>query len=189
MGSAGDYQLTKLIGEGTHGNVHLAYHCQTLQEVVLKEVPARPTVSTIRHPYLVELLDVVTTPECTYIVTEYCTGGAQRLPLEFPDFLSSEAQEFIQATLAYTPEKRLSFSKLLDLVFFAGFSRYEPKTSLDEVTQTKNKRRIELEEGVQFMETSCRNAKLGRLAMLIGVLEGFTELFGELEELRIQKVQ
>lgn len=82
----GGYTLGRVIGEGTFGSVHIGTHRLTSTRCAVKRVPkSNLTTSqltreihhhrTLRHPYVVQLYEVIATENTIWLVTELCTGG------------------------------------------------------------------------------------------------------------------
>lgn len=82
----GGYTLGRVIGEGTFGSVHIGTHRLTSTRCAVKRVPkSNLTTSqltreihhhrTLRHPYVVQLYEVIATEQTIWLVTELCTGG------------------------------------------------------------------------------------------------------------------
>lgn len=89
-GALGHYILGKTIGEGTFGKVKLGRHILTgervavkvlekdrIQEVADIERVAREVqlLKLIRHPHVVQLLEIIETKNQLYLIMEYASGG------------------------------------------------------------------------------------------------------------------
>lgn len=86
----GDYLLGKTIGEGTFGKVKMGTHTLTKETVAIKilekdriiDVTDVERVSReihilklIRHPYIIQLYEIIETPKQIFLVMEFCEGG------------------------------------------------------------------------------------------------------------------
>eukprot|EP00435_Cladocopium_sp_Y103_P011191 s1290_g2.t3 len=80
-GALGHYILGKTIGEGTFGKVKLGRHILTGERVAVKvadiERVAREVqlLKLIRHPHVVQLLEIIETKNQLYLIMEYASGG------------------------------------------------------------------------------------------------------------------
>eukprot|EP00906_Rhabdomonas_costata_P011599 RCo016532 len=87
---AGKYELGKTLGRGRFSKVKIATNLETGEQVAVKiterdkqsdavwEEQLRREIAVLRklrHPYVVQLLDVFTTPKTYYLVLELVTGG------------------------------------------------------------------------------------------------------------------
>ncbi|MCJ1307677.1 Protein kinase [Agyrium rufum] len=85
----GQYQIIKTLGEGSFGKVKLATHKQTGQQVALKIIPRKKLISRdmagrvereiqylqlLRHPHIIKLYTVITTPIEIIMVLEFAGG-------------------------------------------------------------------------------------------------------------------
>lgn len=83
-------QLLNLLGRGAYGDVYKAVQCSTglpcavkalnklglsarQQKFLAREIELHRRASA--HPNVVSLLDVLDSPDCTYVVLEYCEEG------------------------------------------------------------------------------------------------------------------
>ena len=88
--SIGNYLLSKTIGEGTFGKVKVGVHILTGERVAVKVLEKDRIVDKgdirrvtreikilkhVRHPHIVQLLEVIEKPRHIYLVTEYVAGG------------------------------------------------------------------------------------------------------------------
>ncbi|KAM4832604.1 sperm motility kinase 2B-like [Urocitellus parryii] len=79
------YQVLRDIGCGGFGQVQLARHCPTGAEVAVKVLPktvqnlpflAEPdTMRSLKHPHVIQLFEVLETPQNIYMVMEHGGGG------------------------------------------------------------------------------------------------------------------
>jgi serine/threonine protein kinase len=85
----GPYRLHKTIGQGEFGKVKLAYHLETSKEVAIKFVPKKAVANTsmhaklareigilqtLKHKYIVDLLEVIETESYIGMIMEYASG-------------------------------------------------------------------------------------------------------------------
>lgn len=85
----GQYQITKTLGEGSFGKVKLAIHQVSGQKVALKIINRKKLVTRdmagriereiqylqlLRHPHIIKLYTVITTPNDIIMVLEYAGG-------------------------------------------------------------------------------------------------------------------
>ncbi|KAI4241967.1 MAG: hypothetical protein LQ352_007336 [Teloschistes flavicans] len=85
----GHYQVKKTLGEGSFGKVKLAVHRVSQQEVALKIISRKKLISRdmagrvereiqylqlLRHPHIIKLYTVITTPADIIMVLEYAGG-------------------------------------------------------------------------------------------------------------------
>ena len=88
--SIGNYLLSKTIGEGTFGKVKIGTHLLSGEKVAIKVLEKERIVDKgdirrvtreikilkhIRHPHVVNLLEVIEKPRHIYLVTEHVSGG------------------------------------------------------------------------------------------------------------------
>lgn len=86
----GKYELGKTLGEGTFAKVKFAKHTETGAAVAIKVLDKEKilkhkmveqikreicTMKLVKHPYVVQLLEVMASKTKIYIVLEYVTGG------------------------------------------------------------------------------------------------------------------
>ena len=82
------YKIISNIGQGSYGNVYLAYNIYTNQKVAIKkiyktldEITEEEIINEIEilkklnHPDIVKILEFYKTDQAYYIVSEYCSGG------------------------------------------------------------------------------------------------------------------
>lgn len=88
--SIGNYTISTTIGQGTFGKVYLGVHSPTGEKVAVKvlekekitekddiERVAREIsiLKVLRHPYIVQLYEIIETPKHLYLIMEYASGG------------------------------------------------------------------------------------------------------------------
>lgn len=88
--SIGHYFLGKSIGEGTFGKVKLGTHILTGERVAIKVLEKQRILDVsdvervareihilkqIRHPYIIQLYEIIETPKQLYLIMEYAPGG------------------------------------------------------------------------------------------------------------------
>ena len=86
----GDWLLGVTLGKGSFGKVKLATHCRTREKVAVKIVDKasisnvddvervyRETfiLTTLKHPHIIKLFEVLDTPDAIMLVMEYAGGG------------------------------------------------------------------------------------------------------------------
>lgn len=86
----GEYILGETIGQGAYGKVKVATHRQTGHKVAVKIIRADRIASpqaaakvrreisilkALRHPHIIRLYEVITTPTDIFMVMEYLPGG------------------------------------------------------------------------------------------------------------------
>ena len=86
----GKYILEKTIGQGSYGKVRLGINRETKEKVAVKVIEKKRLKSQkqvnrlqreirflklLHHPHIIEVYDVIETPEDIYIVMEYANGG------------------------------------------------------------------------------------------------------------------
>ena len=82
------YKVISNIGQGSYGNVYLAYNIYTNEKVAIKKIYKTLDVITeeeiineieilkkLNHPDIVKILEFYKTDQAYYIVSEYCSGG------------------------------------------------------------------------------------------------------------------
>jgi len=89
-GGIGQYVLGKTIGEGTFGKVKLGVHVlsgetvavkilerQRIKEIADVERVAREIhiLKRVQHPHIIQLYEIIETPDQLYLIMEYCSGG------------------------------------------------------------------------------------------------------------------
>lgn len=117
-----NYQFLELIGEGGMGNVYLGRHLQLGNKVAIKALHLHlarnpgirrrfkneaSTLSQLKHPNIVELIDYIDTQDEAFLIMEYVPG----LPLDI----------YIKTQTGPIPEKEAIrlLSKVLDAVEYA----------------------------------------------------------------------
>ncbi|OUZ99363.1 Protein kinase domain [Macleaya cordata] len=87
--SVGKYFLREKLGEGPLSIIWKAEHRSSGEEVVLKQVSLSKLnrnlkdcldcelnfLSSVNHPNIIRLIDVIQTEGCTFLVLEFCAGG------------------------------------------------------------------------------------------------------------------
>ena len=88
--NVGHYILGKTIGQGTFGKVKLGSHILSGEQVAVKilekdrikevadvERVAREIhiLKIIRHPYIIQLYEIIETPKQLYLIMEFCPNG------------------------------------------------------------------------------------------------------------------
>ncbi|OHT03607.1 CAMK family protein kinase [Tritrichomonas foetus] len=97
--SVGPYIITRILGEGTTGKVKLGYNKDTNQQVAIKIIPKSSfeqnknlknkvqreiaLMRIVKHPNILQLIDVLESQRHLYIILEYAENG------ELFDFLVS----------------------------------------------------------------------------------------------------
>ena len=86
----GHYFIEQVIGEGTFGKVRMGTHKLTREKVAIKilekskitdvtdvERVAREIhiLKLIRHPNIIQLFEIIETPNQLYLIMEYASGG------------------------------------------------------------------------------------------------------------------
>ena len=82
------YKLISNIGQGSYGNVYLAYNIYTNEKVAIKKIYKTLDIITeseiineidilkkLNHPDIVKILEFYKTETAYYIISEYCSGG------------------------------------------------------------------------------------------------------------------
>jgi len=86
----GHYRLGNTIGEGTFAKVKLGEHIDTGENIAVKIIQKNGMdeidrinalreihiLKLIRHPHIIQLYEIIETPERTYFIMEYASGGA-----------------------------------------------------------------------------------------------------------------
>lgn len=87
---AGSIQLTEIIGVGAYGTVYKAHDLLTNAEYAVKALPKVGLdqrqkkfqdreislhYQASQHPNVVSLMKILDSPDCTYVVIEYCEEG------------------------------------------------------------------------------------------------------------------
>ncbi|XP_046538749.1 serine/threonine-protein kinase MARK2-like [Equus quagga] len=84
-----DYRVLRTLGEGSFSKVKLALHIPTGTEVAVKIISKKEqsaftaknllcevhSLKTLRHPHIVGLLEVISTEDTLFLVTEFVSGG------------------------------------------------------------------------------------------------------------------
>ncbi|KAH8823188.1 Pkinase-domain-containing protein [Flagelloscypha sp. PMI_526] len=80
----GNYNLGRVIGEGSYGKVRLGTHRLTGTKVAIKHIPKAMSAALTReihhhrqlhHPHVTQMYEVIATEQSIWIVTELCHGG------------------------------------------------------------------------------------------------------------------
>jgi len=82
------YKIISNIGQGSYGNVFLAYNIYTKEKVAIKKIYKTLDIineseiineieilKKLNHPNIVKILEFYKTDEAYYIISEYCSGG------------------------------------------------------------------------------------------------------------------
>ncbi|ORY39397.1 5'-AMP-activated protein kinase catalytic subunit alpha-2-like protein [Rhizoclosmatium globosum] len=107
----GNYTLLETLGVGSFGKVKLAIHSQTGHKVALKIVNRRKIANMdmvarvkreiqymrqLRHPHIIKLYEVITTPTDIILVLEYAGGELFNYIVERGKMHEDEARRFFQ---------------------------------------------------------------------------------------------
>lgn len=107
----GHYQVKKTLGEGSFGKVKLAVHRVSGQEVALKIISRKKLISRdmagrvereiqylqlLRHPHIIKLYTVITTPTDIIMVLEYAGGELFDYIVKNGKMPESKARRFFQ---------------------------------------------------------------------------------------------
>ncbi|KAF2502714.1 Pkinase-domain-containing protein [Lophium mytilinum] len=107
----GQYNIVKTLGEGSFGKVKLAIHRVTGQKVALKIITRRKLVTRdmagriereiqylqlLRHPHIIKLYTVITTPQEIVMVLEYAGGELFDHIVQNGRFPEWKARKFFQ---------------------------------------------------------------------------------------------
>ena len=114
----GNYRILKELGEGTFGKVKLAVHQATSEKVAIKILHKSKILDSsdidritreiqilklIRHPGLIQLYEIIETPQKIYLVMEFASGG------DLFEYISSK-------TTLPEPESCLIFQQILSSI-------------------------------------------------------------------------
>lgn len=107
----GLYNVIKTLGEGSFGKVKLATHQVTKQEVALKIISRKKLISRdmagrvereiqylqlLRHPHIIKLYTVITTPQEIIMVLEYAGGELFDYLVKHGRMPEAKARRFFQ---------------------------------------------------------------------------------------------
>ncbi|KAG8984358.1 Protein kinase, partial [Tulasnella sp. 427] len=122
----GEYKLVRTVGEGTFGKVKLAIHSLTGHKVAMKFISKakinamkmRTRVSReveylrmLRHPHIIKLYEVISTPTDIIMVIEYAGGELFNYIVEHGKMSESQARRFFQQIMT-----AISYSHQLKIV-------------------------------------------------------------------------
>ncbi|KAG8936116.1 Protein kinase [Tulasnella sp. 418] len=122
----GEYVLVRTVGEGTFGKVKLAIHTLTGHKVAMKFISKakinamkmRTRVSReveylrkLRHPHIIKLYEVISTPTDIIMVIEYAGGELFNYIVEHGKMSESAARRFFQQIMT-----AISYSHALKIV-------------------------------------------------------------------------
>ncbi|CAK1357386.1 Carbon catabolite-derepressing protein kinase [Cercospora beticola] len=111
MTRLGQYNVVKTLGEGSFGKVKLATHAVTGQKVALKIISRRKLVTRdmagriereiqylqlLRHPHIIKLYTVITTPTDIIMVLEYAGGELFDYIVQHGKMQERKARTFFQ---------------------------------------------------------------------------------------------
>ncbi|KAI9653924.1 MAG: Protein kinase [Alyxoria varia] len=107
----GQYQILETLGEGSFGKVKLAVHQVTKQKVALKIISRRKLMARdmagriereiqylqlLRHPHIIKLFTVITTPAEIIMVLEYAGSELFQYIVEHGKMVEDKARTFFQ---------------------------------------------------------------------------------------------
>ncbi|KAL9069156.1 MAG: hypothetical protein Q9157_006250 [Trypethelium eluteriae] len=107
----GQYKIVKTLGEGSFGKVKLAVHSVSGQQVALKIMSRRKLVTRdmagriereiqylqlLRHPHIIKLFTVITTPQEIIMVLEYAGGELFDYIVQHGRMPEDKARKFFQ---------------------------------------------------------------------------------------------
>ncbi|EEB08352.1 CAMK/CAMKL/AMPK protein kinase Ssp2 [Schizosaccharomyces japonicus yFS275] len=110
-GNIGPYIVKKVLGEGSFGKVKLATHYKTHQDVALKFISKQTLkmsdmysrvereisyLKLLRHPHIIKLYEVITTPTDIIMVIEYAGGELFDYIVQKRKLSEDEARRFFQ---------------------------------------------------------------------------------------------
>ncbi|CUA70674.1 carbon catabolite-derepressing protein kinase [Rhizoctonia solani] len=110
-GNLGEYSIIKDIGEGTFGKVKLAVHTLTQAKVALKFISKERInalnmrtrvgrevsyLRLLRHPHIIKLYEIITTPTDIVMVIEYAEGELFNFIVENGRMSEVAARQFFQ---------------------------------------------------------------------------------------------
>ena len=111
QGRLGQYNIVKTLGEGSFGKVKLAIHQVSGQKVALKIIARRKLVTRdmagriereiqylqlLRHPHIIKLFTVITTPTEIIMVLEYAGGELFDYIVQNGKMAEDKARKFFQ---------------------------------------------------------------------------------------------
>ena len=107
----GQYDIVRTLGEGSFGKVKLAVHKVSGQKVALKIISRQKLVTRdmagriereiqylqlLRHPHIIKLYTVITTPKEIIMVLEYAGGELFQYILDHGKLREEQARKFFQ---------------------------------------------------------------------------------------------
>ncbi|KAI7548805.1 Pkinase-domain-containing protein, partial [Hortaea werneckii] len=107
----GHYNIVKTLGEGSFGKVKLATHIVSGQKVALKIISRRKLITRdmagriereiqylqlLRHPHIIKLYTVITTPQEIVMVLEYAGGELFDYIVQHGKMAEDKARKFFQ---------------------------------------------------------------------------------------------
>ncbi|KAG8905331.1 Protein kinase [Tulasnella sp. 403] len=122
----GEYKLVRTVGEGTFGKVKLAIHTVTGHKVAMKFISkakinamkmrtrvAREVeyLRMLRHPHIIKLYEVISTPTDIIMVIEYAGGELFNYIVEHGKMSEPQARKFFQQIMT-----AISYSHALKIV-------------------------------------------------------------------------
>ncbi|KAJ1547457.1 Protein kinase, partial [Nowakowskiella sp. JEL0078] len=111
----GNYTLLETLGVGSFGKVKLALHHQTGHKVAMKIINRKKIASQdmvgrvkreiqylklLRHPHIIKLYEVITTPTDIIMVMEYAGGELFNYIVERGRMIEDEARRFFQQMIS-----------------------------------------------------------------------------------------
>ncbi|KAG8996104.1 Protein kinase [Tulasnella sp. JGI-2019a] len=126
LAKLGEYKLVRNVGEGTFGKVKLAIHAVTGHKVAMKFISKakinamkmRTRVSReveylrmLRHPHIIKLYEVISTPTDIIMVIEYAGGELFNYIVEHGKMSEPQARRFFQQIMT-----AISYSHALKIV-------------------------------------------------------------------------
>ncbi|KAL5533586.1 hypothetical protein ACEPAG_46 [Sanghuangporus baumii] len=111
----GEYKVVDEIAEGTFGKVKMAYHTITGQKVAMKFLSKEAIIASrtktrvqreidymrlLRHPHIIKLYEVISTPTDIIIVLEYAGGELFRYIVDKGRMPESQTRRFFQQMIS-----------------------------------------------------------------------------------------
>ncbi|EJC98651.1 Pkinase-domain-containing protein [Fomitiporia mediterranea MF3/22] len=111
----GEYKVVDEIAEGTFGKVKMAYHTITGQKVAMKFLSKEAIIASrtktrvqrevdymrmLRHPHIIKLYEVISTPTDIIIVLEYAGGELFKYIVDKGRMPESQARRFFQQMIS-----------------------------------------------------------------------------------------